>query len=54
MQLVDKYQAKASIESKLESSGANEDGKLPSVITTENEVPTAELAQLKVSETVVS
>lgn len=54
MQLVDKYPPKTSIESSLESSGANEDGKLPSVIATGNEVPTDELAQLKVSETVVS
>jgi hypothetical protein len=54
MQLVDKYPPKISIESNLESARANEDGKLPSVITTENEVPTDELAQPKMSETAAS
>ena len=54
MQLVDKYPPKTSIESNLESSGANEDGKLPSLNATENEVPADELGQLKVSERVVS
>jgi protein-ribulosamine 3-kinase len=54
MQLVDKYPPKTSIESSLDSSKAKEDGKIPSVIAPENEAPTDELAQLKVSETVVS
>jgi hypothetical protein len=54
MQLVDKYPPRISIETDLGSTGSNEDGKLPSVTATGNPVPTDELAQLKVSETVVS
>jgi hypothetical protein len=53
MQLVDKYPAKSSIENDLELSGSNEDGKLPSLTGTENEVPTDELVQSRGFETVV-